>query len=77
MGPTFLRSKTLYSSVMLLKVINYRSLTLRSMPFSAASFFASGLAAIFPPVAGIGVGIETGVGIDVAAETSVVSVLVM
>ena len=47
------------------------------MPFSAASFFASGLAPTFPPVAGIGVGIETGVGIGAATETNAVSVLIM
>ena len=47
------------------------------MPFSAASFFASGLAPTFPPVAGIGVGIETGVGIGAEAETNFVNVLIM
>ena len=47
------------------------------MPFSAASFFASGLAPTFPPVAGIGVGIETGVGIGAATETNVINVLIM
>ena len=47
------------------------------MPFSAASFFASGLAPTLPPVAGIGVGIETGVGIGAATETNVVNVPIM